>query len=251
MAKQSGMYKIVGTIGDLTFLRTENGYEVRQKSNLTADRIATDPAFQRTRENMAEFGHAGYAGKVLRTAVRTLLQNAKDGDTNSRLYREMMRVVHADTTSARGARNVIDGDLTLLQDFDFNNGGKLGQTVFAQYSATIDRVGGTLEIVVDPYEPVNAIAAPQGTTHFKILSMGAEVDFNTGNIISDEQSSAVIPYDANATAALTLTNAVTANSTLPLFLVMGVQFYQEVNGLHYQLKNGSYNALNIVKVNVA
>lgn len=251
MAKQSGMYKIVGTIGDLTFLRTENGYEVRQKSNLTADRIATDPAFQRTRENMAEFGHAGYAGKVLRTAVRTLLQNAKDGDTNSRLYREMMRVVHADTTSARGARNVIDGDLTLLQGFDFNNDGKLGQTVFAQYSATIDRVAGTLEIAVDPYEPVNAIAAPQGTTHFKILSMGAEVDFNTGNIISDEQASAVIPYDANATAALTLTNAVTANSTLPLFLVMGVQFYQEVNGLYYQLKNGSYNALNLVKVSVA
>jgi len=159
-------------------------------------------------------------------------------------------VVHADTTSARGARNVIDGDLTLLQGFDFNNDGKLGQTVFAQYSATIDRVAGTLEIVVDPYEPVNAIAAPQGTTHFKIVSMGAEVDFNTGNVISDEQASAVLPYDANATASLSLTNAVTANSTLPLFLVMGVQFYQEVNGLHYQLKNGSYNALNIVKVSV-
>ena len=140
MAKQSGMYKIVGTIGDLTFLRTENGYEVRQKSSLTADRIATDPAFQRTRENMAEFGHAGYAGKVLRTALRTLLQNAKDDDATTRLTGEMMKVLRADTTSARGARNVIDGDLTLLQGFDFNINGKLGQTVFAPFSATINRI---------------------------------------------------------------------------------------------------------------
>ena len=97
---------------------------------------------------------------------------------------------------------------------------------------------------------MNAIAAPQGTTHFKILSMGAEVDFNTGISITDEQSSTLLSYEATATNPLTLSNTVSANSTHPLFLLLGVQFFQEVNGLQYQLKNGTYNPLNLVKVDV-
>jgi hypothetical protein len=51
-----------------------------------------------------------------------------------------------------------------------------------------------------------------------------------------------------ATAAITLTNTVTANSLSPLFLVLGIEFYQEVNGTMYLLKNGVYNPLAIVKV---
>jgi hypothetical protein len=33
-----------------------------------------------------------------------------------------------------------------------------------------------------------------------------------------------------------------------LFLVLGVEFYQDVNGVKYPLKNGAFNALNITKV---
>jgi len=40
-----------------------------------ASRIANDPAFQRTRENGSEFGRAGKGGKVIRNAIRILLQN--------------------------------------------------------------------------------------------------------------------------------------------------------------------------------
>jgi len=47
---------------------------------------------------------------------------------------------------------------------------------------------------------------------------------------------------------ITLTNALTAGSTSPLFLVLGVEFYQEVNGTFYPLNSGSYNALAIVAV---
>ena len=33
-------------------------FMVRQKGGVSGDKIATDPAFERTRENMAEFGSA-------------------------------------------------------------------------------------------------------------------------------------------------------------------------------------------------
>jgi hypothetical protein len=92
------------------------------------------------------------------------------------------------------------------------------------------------------------IAAPAGSTHFKLISAGAEVDFEVESYVSDTSESSVLAWDAATTTALTLTNNVTGASTKPLFLVLGIEFYQEVNGSMYSLKNGSYNALALVKV---
>ena len=51
-----------------------------------------------------------------------------------------------------------------------------------------------------------------------------------------------------ATVAIAQTNQVTAASTKPLFLALGIEFYQEVNGQMYPLKNGAFNPLSIAKV---
>ena len=48
MAKQKSLVKVEGTIGDLNFYKTKNGYMVREKSTISPERIATDPAFKRT-----------------------------------------------------------------------------------------------------------------------------------------------------------------------------------------------------------
>lgn len=248
MAKLKGPLKIKGTIGDITFSKTEDGYLAKEKTSLDGKRIATDPAFQRTRENNAEFGRAGKAGKLLRKAIRTLLQHAKDKRVTSRLTTEMMRVVKADTTSPRGLRNVIDGEAELLQGFEFNRNATLGTTIYAPYTSVIDRVAGTLTVDLPSFNPAEQIAAPSGTTHYRIVSMGAEIDFENETFITDNKETAVLPWDGTATAAISLANAVTANSTRPLFLLLGIQFFQQVNGINYTLKNGTFNALSIVKV---
>ncbi|MGN6165771.1 MAG: hypothetical protein ACTHOF_14650 [Flavisolibacter sp.] len=248
MAKQKGIFKIEGTLDDVTFFKTKDGYLVRQNNPVTADRIATDPAFQRTRENGAEFGRAGKAGKTLRTAFRSLLQHVSDSKMVSRLTTAMMKVIQADTTSERGLRNVIDGEAALLKGFDFNENGKLGTTLFAPFTATIDRVSGALTVEVPSFVPANAIAAPAGATHYKMLSAGAAVDFENGSFEMKETSTAELPIDGVATTALELEGQVTAASTKPLFVILGIEFYQQVNGTLYPLKNGAYNALQIVAV---
>ena len=68
MARQKGIIKLDGTIGDITFYKSQDGYLAREKGGVSADRIANDPNFQRTRENGEEFGRAGKAGKMLRMA---------------------------------------------------------------------------------------------------------------------------------------------------------------------------------------
>lgn len=249
MAKQKGIIKLDGTIGGITFYKsTQDGYLAREKGGVSADKIANDPAFQRTRENGEEFGRAGKAGKLLRNAIRAMLQNASDSRMVGRLTQKMVEVIQEDVTNPRGQRNVIDGEAELLEGFEFNISGKLGTTLYAPFTGTIDRVAGTLTANIPAFVPINMLAAPGGSTHFKIVSAGAEVDFENETFVIDTQATAVLPWDSAATAVITLVNTVTANSTHPLFLALGIEFYQEVNGQMYPLKNGAFNPLSLVKV---
>ena len=248
MARQKGIIKLKGTIGDITFYKTQDGHLAREKGGIDASRIASDPAFQRTRENGSEFGRAGKAGKLLRTAFRPLLLNSADGRMVSRLTQRMVKVIQADLVSERGLRNVIDGEAELLFGFEFNIRGKLGTSLFAPFVATIDRVAGEIKVDLASFIPANMIAAPSGTTHFKIISGGAEVDFETETFVVSSSETAILPWDNTVTTAINQVNAVTPASTKPLFLAVGVEFYQEINGQMYPLKNGAFNPLSLAKV---
>jgi hypothetical protein len=248
MAKQSGIFKIEGTIGDVTFYKSADGYMVRLKGGVTASRIATDPAFVRTRENGAEFGRAGKATKLLRTALNSLLQNSADSRLSSRLTTEMMKVIKADETSIRGMRNVIDGEVELLQGFEFNSDGRLTSSLYAPYEASINRATGQFTVSVPPFVPSHMIASPGGCTHYKFVSAAAEVDFVAGGYKVDTKETGLLPLDNLQTAAVNLESSLTPASTHPLFLVLGMEFYQEVNGEMYPLNNGAFNSLAVVKV---
>ena len=248
MARQKGIIKLKGTIGDITFYKTQDGHLAREKRGIDASRIKSDPAFQRTRENGSEFGRAGKAGKLLRIALRPLLINSADGRMVSRLTQAMVKVIQADLVSERGLRNVIDGEAELLFGFEFNIRGKLGTSLYAPFVGAIDRVTGDVTVDLASFVPANMIAAPSGTTHFKIISAGAEVDFEAETYVVSTSETAILPWDGIATAAISQTNAVTPASTKPLFLTLGIEFYQEVNGQMYPLKNGAFNPLALVKV---
>jgi len=248
MARQKGIIKLKGTIGDITFYKTQDGHLAREKGGIDANRIKNDPAFQRTRENGSEFGRAGNAGKILRTALRGLLLNSADGRMVSRLTQQMVKVIQADVTSVRGLRNVIDGEAELLAGFEFNIRGKLGTSLFAPFVAGIDRVSGDITVDLDSFVPINMIAAPSGTTHYKIISAGAEIDFENETFVEAHSQSDILPWDAVDTVPINQVNTVTPASTKPLFMALGIEFYQEVNGQMYPLKNGAYNPLALVKV---
>lgn len=248
MAQQKGILPLKGTIGNITFYKSKDGYLAREKTSVNKERIANDPAFARTRENGAEFGRAGQAGKVLRTALRSLLLNTADSRMLSRLTRELMKVIQADATNERGLRNVIDGEAELLEGFEFNANSKLGTSLFAPYTTNINRVSGELSVSIPAFVPTNMVAAPSGATHFKLVSAGVEIDFENKTYVVAMADSGSLPINATATAVLNISHQVTANSTKPLFLVLGIEFYQEVNGSEYSLKNGAFNALALVKV---
>ena len=46
MARQKGIIKLQGTIGDVSFYKSKDGYLAREKGGVDGERIKNDPAFQ-------------------------------------------------------------------------------------------------------------------------------------------------------------------------------------------------------------
>lgn len=248
MAQQKGAVPIQGTIGNLTFFKSQDGFMVKTKSAVSKQKILSDKRFARTRENMAEFGDAGKSAKTLRNPFNNLLQQSSDNRMVSRLAGIMLKVVQSDTIGKRGKRKAVNGNLSLLEGFDFNNKGILGTTLISPYSITYTRASGNLAFDRPSLIPTQGIAAPQGATHYQLQLAAAPVDFAITKNIAVSISSAILPWDSVATTALSLALALPAASTLPVFVLLQVQFLIQVNADYYPLNNGAYNACAIVTI---
>lgn len=248
MAKQDGFVKLKGTIDDVSFYRTKDGYMARKKVAIDPKRLEKDPAFARTREAMANFKKAAAAGKLLRHALRQLIRQARDKRVANRLFSMMVAVIKADVTNKRGLKNVIDGETELLTNFEFNAVAPLPNTFGVKYEASIDRVSGAAQIKVPSFEVEKLVTAPFESTHFQLHMAGVEVDFENGSTVVEFKDSKPFSLKLREVSAFDLAVNLPANSTHPLFLVMGISFLVDDLGDMSPIKNGAFNALAIVKV---
>ena len=248
MARQRGIIKLTGKIGDLSFYKTRDGYLAREKGGVDGDRIKNDPAFARTRENGKEFGMAAKSGKLMRDAVRPLMMKASDGRVASRLTKIMSDIRKLDTTSDRGDRTVANAIANQqakdrLKDFNFNIRSILKAVLYRPFS--VDTNNGV--VTIPDLVPVNHLAAPAGSTHVSLTAAWGKVDF-AGEAFELELSNTENLVIDNTTTSVTLTpaNAPQGNG-IDVFMLM-IEFFQEVNGNQYSLNDGQFNALSIVDV---
>jgi len=249
MAKQKSYLKIEGTLDELTFYKADGKYLVKTKGGISGDRIANDPAFQRTRENGAEFGMSAAAGKQLRTAFRNLMITARDKLVTSRMTKVMTDVKNLDPSNARGERHVHEGfDLpagkAVLKGFNFNIKSVLNGILFKPFS--LNTTTGALDIV-DLVPNLDLTVAP-GATHMSISSGWAKVDFATGEFKTSLSNKVNLPANGTAvTVNLTHAAAPTLATGIDVFVLL-IEFFQDVNGVQYSLKNGGYNSLAVIEV---
>ncbi|TYB76988.1 hypothetical protein [Bizionia myxarmorum] len=248
MAKLKSLIKIEGTLDDLTFYKGKDGFLVRTKGGVSANRIKNDPAFARTRENGSEFGHSATSGKILRRAILNLIADAKDVRVTSRLTQTMSLVKNTDVTSVRGQRKVAIGLATAegkasLKNFDFNNNAQMSTVLLSDYS--LDTLTG--EITITDLISNHDLGKPSGSTHVSFIAGFLNLDFTTGDKDLQLSPTVNLPIDGTTTTVSLLPPAVPAGTGNQLFFLK-VSFFQEVNGIQYALNNGAYNALELIEV---
>jgi len=243
MAKQTGLIKIKGTLDDVTFYKRQNSFLARMKGGISGQRIKSDPRFQRTRENMAEFQEAASMAKLFRQAFQIASKNTKDSNTQNRLFSFMSGILRTDPTSNRGERKVHLGEIDLLKGFEFNSQAKLETTLKAQPEITID--GTDLILSYSDLNPSAQISYPPNTTHFRLLAVVGAIDFENKDSKEILNSSENLLLD-EVQEDLSLTLNLEGLELYHKYLAVGIEFLDEINGKFYALQNRAHNGLSII-----
>lgn len=247
MGKLKGYLPIEGTVGELSFVKTEDGIIVKRKSSISKEKIKNGKSFHLTRQNADEFGRAGKAAGLLYAALRSETRNA-DAKAVSRLVKLLMAALKADATSARGDRTVQDGNPALLQGFQFNRNASSDALLKAACITAVNRPTGALTVTVDHFTPMDDLVYPEDASHYSITVLGAELDFGAGSFVTDLAGTGILPINGTLTGSQTLTAQLPAASTGTLLLALSITFYQSTNGTIERMRNKEHKALAILDV---
>ena len=249
MARQVSLVKFEGKIGDLSFYKDKRGYQARMKGGPTKDQINSDPRFQRTKENGLEFGRAANASKKLREQLRDLLKPGSDTAFSNRLTGRMNRIIRADEVNGRGDRQVLAANLGQLVGLECNLKAQLKDVFFLKIRPVYDRATGVGSFAIPEMIAKNVIKGLEGATHVQIQLVATE--FDAQNPEADEVAIARSSYmdigKSEATAAENLTLQLQPQPDAVVLIMMGISYFQFVNGGYYPLSNGMYNALTFVQ----
>lgn len=248
MAKFDGIFEIKGTLQGMTFFKSKDGLLIRKKGGVSKSRIMNDPAFQRTRENGTEFGHNAKMGQLLRKSVANLVMLAKDFRVSSRVSKAMSAVKNMDFISDRGMRKVWIGFNSVeakqvMTGFDFNVNSPFDSVFRGQY--VLDETTG--ELTIEAFNPTTNLSIPQGATHATFSVAVAGVDFEFGKYettYSPKENFELLPDLLN----LSLTPSAMPTLAGVTFYYFLIEFFQELNGKQYPLKNNSHNVLYVMLV---
>jgi hypothetical protein len=177
MARQTGIIQLSGPLGGISFYRHKKyGMLARACNPVSAERIAKDPAFARTRENGTEFGMASRAGKLLRDGLRGFLQDVPTDELDLRVMRLMMHLKTQDTVSKRGERQVgiaLALQPELLRGFVVSE--TCGPDRFLLHAPVVDVAQGTITLPDLRFDHV-----PKQATHVVVTGFRGRIDFGKG-----------------------------------------------------------------------
>ncbi len=259
MARQTGIVKYSGTLGGVRHFKIKGlaGDFAGLSGGPSAEQIANDPAFIRTRENMSEFAGCAKTGKSIRNGLSILMKQMSDPQVTGRLTAVMKRINLNDTTGVRGERGIYisqnPGDLV---GFNFDKNLSPQSIFFAPVSLSTTPSRDSATLTVPSFLPSAFINAPAGATHFRLI--------NAISVISDYEYDTVLkvykptnggidgaseiqysPYTDLSTATpiinvtSTLSGSPTITSDVSVLCTVGIEFYQQVGTSYYLFASGN------------
>lgn len=265
MARQKGLIKYVGTIGDIRHfkIKGEKGYFAGLVGGPTGEQVKTADEFKRTRENMSEFAGCAKIGKAVRTAFSPL-KHMYSRRLTGRLTAIMKKINLEDGSEARGQRAILITQVPQhLEGLDFDPSLSLSSVLRASYEVVplVPRIGSTL--TVPSFHPQNFLKVPSGATHFRLINAVAAVSDYAFNVESGGYEAKVPEEDGVMGIAQTdyipvgavtpeivmeskLQNDLEPAADVSILNAVGIEFFQKAGSEYYLFASG--NALRLVDV---
>lgn len=243
MAKQRGIIPIVGTIEGINFYYL-NGKPVARKAGggFNGDKIRSEASMSRVRENSKEFGSCSRVNREFRTALAPFYSGVKFPYFHSRLMRLFIRLKNLDGVGSRGERKVSEGISTeegmkLVKQFDFTPA-CLVHKVFP------------FQFVVDPESfeldfadfDIGKVRFVEGTNCIELNYGLLNFNFETLEYSLHRVEPVLLKKDFERGPLKLIPGAIPEGNG-SLMAILGVRYYQEINGETYVLN--SKNAVGI------
>jgi len=264
MGKQTGVIRIDGKVGGLSFYRSGGLDLARVANGPSKEKINTDPTFRRTRENNSEFGGCANVVKALRLAIGEAKITKADAQIVGRLMK-IFKEINLVGTGARGQRSIeLAEHSVLLQNFEFNSRTSFSSVFNAPYSITTTVARDEATVTVASFLPSSFVNAPDGATHFRLFTVLCtlstyEFDTDAGrylatdptlDMLNVEVDSAVTDLSTTTPVTFTLNPVLPGSPTMATsvaaVLLIGCEFYQRVSAVDYLLAQG--DCMRVVRI---
>ncbi len=235
MAKQKGIIPLTGTIGGINFYYL-NGKPVARKAGggFNGKAIKAKASMQRVRENGSEFGHCSRVNKVFRMALRSFHKGFKFTYFHSRLMTLFTQLKDLDAVHERGNRVVFESvstteGISLLKQFNYTPDCDVRRLL--PFDFEID--SSTFELTISHFD-IKKVGFISGATHIE-LNYGV-LDFNFETLHNKLHLATPLVLNKSLSGTtIQLTPDILPNGVGTLLCVLGVRFYQEVDGELYVL----------------
>jgi hypothetical protein len=235
MAQQTGIIPLVGTLNGINFYYL-NGKPIARKAGggFTRKRIKTKASMERVRENASEFGHCSAVNKTFRSALNPFYKGHTFTHFHSRLMGLFTRIKALDTTHKRGERLVADGigqaqGLQLLEQFSYTPACNVRQVLPFEFGISSSDFALTLTDF-----DIAQVGFAEGATHIALTYGVLDFDFNSLDYVTHMAPPMVLDRSYTG-STVTLEPATLPSGLGTTICVLGVRFYQEVDGALYVL----------------
>jgi hypothetical protein len=242
MAKVIGLFKLKGSIGNMTFYENEFGPQVKMKGGPNEWHIKNQDSYKNTLDNAAEFKRATAAGQLLRTAMGGLMRGVKNMRLCGRMIAPLLQAIKADTVHDRGERVISSGDLSVMTGFEFNHRLSLDDALPLNVENCYTVDAGKVSLQIPAFRIRKKKGLPFEATHYRLVSSLLSVDFEERRYQRDVQESTLLPMGRQAGAAFCAEHALDASAPGSFWLV-GIEFYTVENNKPKLLKGGAVRVM--------
>ena len=248
MAVQTGPNTFRGKLGPITGYFRNNKHMIRRSSSLCLDQMLRNPGSTNTFKNALEMGSAISGGSLIRTDLRGLLMRGKDSQHHNRLSGLLRRALNTEPVHRKGERSLQYCDLTSLRGYNFNLKGLLNSCFKSSYNGFINRKSGVALLKMESFVPTTHLKKPDGATHFEIISICSEINFEAKTNVNTTNKTVIRKITNTPTGSIELVHNFKPKSTNQILLMMGIRFYQDINGELLQITGREFSPLSIVEV---
>jgi hypothetical protein len=205
---------------------------------MCAKKEKTIPSTSIGRELAKEFANAGNGTRLIFTALHVLLkESAKEHQLSGKLNAKLLRVAQSDPISDLGKRSLSKGDLRLLEGFDFYHKRPLLRHLPGMPAVKLDRRTGKCYITLSEFVPAEWLPHDCNASHITIKAAATSLDFELERFSTFTGSSIALPVSTKTGVSFGFDAP--KGFSLPVMVVVGIQFEQVINGKSYPMAGRS------------